>query len=646
MADIGTVKLIASIDTGAYTKGASEIDRANKNIENSAESTSNSANKSFSNLAKVGIGALVTAAVAAGAAIASNIGNAVRRVDTLNNAPKVLENLGFSATESSQAIGMLDKGIKGLPTSLDAAASALTAIASASGLGAAEATDLTLAFNNMALAGGKGPAEASRALTQFTQVLGRGKFQMQDFNTLAEVMPAQLNQIAKTLLGPEANVRQLGTALSDGTLTLDQFNASVVDLDKNGTAGFASFSKQAIDATSGIGTGFGNMQTAITRGIAAIITAIGSENISTLITNVGKGFEFVLRSIANLVMFVSTTGKGFISWISQNSMLLTNLSIVIGTLLIPKLIAFGVSSTIAFGSFIAGAIAAGIQATLAGIRMAAAWVMALGPIGIIASAIVGLTALIVANWGTISRVAQQTWAAVSSFAMSSWATIVGIFSGVAGFFAGQFNAAAGAVRGAFGGITSFFQGIWNGISSIFGNIGSFFADIGRKAVQGLKDGLGNLASIGKFIIDGIINGITSAAGALYDKAAEIAKGITDKIKGALNIKSPSRIMRDEVGKMIGLGIAEGIGSSTQSAVNAATRTVGAITSAFDGVASASPINIGRAAASNIDGTTSRVENHIGQVTIASEVDGERWLRRLSGNQEDVSHGLVPVQTYM
>lgn len=41
-----------------------------------------------------------------------------------------------------------------------------------------------------------------------------------------------------------------------------------------------------------------------------------------------------------------------------------------------------------------------------------------------------------------------------------------------------------------------------------------------------------------------------------------------------------------------------------------------------------------------------ITNNISQVTIASEVDGERWLRRLSGNQEIVSNGLVPTQSYM
>lgn len=38
--------------------------------------------------------------------------------------------------------------------------------------------------------------------------------------------------------------------------------------------------------------------------------------------------------------------------------------------------------------------------------------------------------------------------------------------------------------------------------------------------------------------------------------------------------------------------------------------------------------------------------HINQITISKEVDGERWLRRLSGNQEITGVGLVPNQQYM
>lgn len=40
------------------------------------------------------------------------------------------------------------------------------------------------------------------------------------------------------------------------------------------------------------------------------------------------------------------------------------------------------------------------------------------------------------------------------------------------------------------------------------------------------------------------------------------------------------------------------------------------------------------------------EYNIGTINISSEVDGERWLRRLTGNQEITSAGLVPTQSYM
>lgn len=42
----------------------------------------------------------------------------------------------------------------------------------------------------------------------------------------------------------------------------------------------------------------------------------------------------------------------------------------------------------------------------------------------------------------------------------------------------------------------------------------------------------------------------------------------------------------------------------------------------------------------------KTEYNINQITISSEVDGERWLRRLTNDQEIVSNGLVPQQKYM
>lgn len=69
--------------------------------------------------------------------------------------------------------------------------------------------------------------------------------------------------------------------------------------------------------------------------------------------------------------------------------------------------------------------------------------------------------------------------------------------------------------------------------------------------------------LGKDIIDGLINGIGSMAGALWDAAKNVAKSALDSIKNFFGIASPSRLMRDEVGRFIPAGIAVGIEKNTQ-----------------------------------------------------------------------------------
>lgn len=257
-------------------------------------------NKSVLNMrgSMIALGAIV---VGLGAVIGSQLGNAVQRFDTLNNAPKVLQNLGNSAEESKNAITALSNGVQGLPTSLDQATSALTRIAASSGLGVESATALTLAFNNMALAGGKGSMEAERALVQFTQSLGNGKLQAEEFNTLVEVMPAQLSQLAESLLGPGMSAFQLRDAMTEGKVSMGDFTAEIIRLNSEGGTNFASFAQQARDATAGVGTGVQNMNAAITRGITDIMASIGGSNIQSTIESIGRSFETSLNAVGFVI---------------------------------------------------------------------------------------------------------------------------------------------------------------------------------------------------------------------------------------------------------------------------------------------------------------------------------------------------------
>ena len=67
----------------------------------------------------------------------------------------------------------------------------------------------------------------------------------------------------------------------------------------------------------------------------------------------------------------------------------------------------------------------------------------------------------------------------------------------------------------------------------------------------------NWAEVGINIVKGIASGLTSAAKSLADAAANAASNALNWVKEKLGIHSPSRVFRDQVGKMMALGM--GIG---------------------------------------------------------------------------------------
>lgn len=77
------------------------------------------------------------------------------------------------------------------------------------------------------------------------------------------------------------------------------------------------------------------------------------------------------------------------------------------------------------------------------------------------------------------------------------------------------------------------------------------------------------AVLGKNIAQGLINGMKSMNSPIAKTAKNMANRVLKETKKALGIKSPSRKMRDEVGKMIGAGTAIGIDRSAPVAIKSA-----------------------------------------------------------------------------
>ena len=95
-----------------------------------------------------------------------------------------------------------------------------------------------------------------------------------------------------------------------------------------------------------------------------------------------------------------------------------------------------------------------------------------------------------------------------------------------------------------------------GLISMIPDVISAAVDIGREIFNTI--GEVDWLSLGKNVIDGIINGIKNAAGSLFDALKDLASKALQAAKDALGIASPSRKFRDMVGKFIPAGVAKGV----------------------------------------------------------------------------------------
>lgn len=244
---------------------------AMKGASNSTQGTTSKIGELTSSIGRIAAGVGVFALVSNGVnLIRDSVGSAVSRFDTLNAYPKVMKQMGYSTQDTNKSVGILKKGVDGLPTSLQdltKSAQSFAILEKSATKGAQTATALNDAF----LASGASAGDASRGVQQYSQMLATGKVDLQSWRTLQETMPYALTKVANSfgLTGKSAE-RDLYAKLQAGEITMDQLNQRFVELD----GGLNGFANTARTATGGIGTSFTNMRNAVVNGLANTITAI------------------------------------------------------------------------------------------------------------------------------------------------------------------------------------------------------------------------------------------------------------------------------------------------------------------------------------------------------------------------------------
>lgn len=167
---------------------------------------------------------------------------------------------------------------------------------------------------------------------------------------------------------------------------------------------------------------------------------------------------------------------------------------------------------------------------------------------------------------------KNAWAAAGSFFSGIWAKIKSAFSSVGSTIGGYFRTAWNNVKNAWSSVSTFFSGILTKIKNVFSNIKDTFKNIGKDMMNGIKEGVkSKVESVKKAVKNGV------------EKAV-------DGVKSFLGINSPSKLMRDEIGKMMGEGVGVGIAASTKGVLKDAQKFTKSIAGGL--AVQASDINAG------------------------------------------------------
>lgn len=205
--------------------------------------------------------------------------------------------------------------------------------------------------------------------------------------------------------------------------------------------------------------------------------------------------------ISSFILMLQNGIRQMILWVTQMALMATQ-SIANATRMAAAWTATKMSSFILMlqngikqmALFIARMAVMAAQAMANAVRMAAAWVVAMGPIGWITTAVIGIVALIIANWDKVKAFTIKAWGAISNFLKGLWEGIKkvssSVWGGIKGFITGVWNGIKKAATTIWNGIKTYFTTVFKVYKTIFTTVWNTI----KKVVTAVWNGLKNTAS--------------------------------------------------------------------------------------------------------------------------------------------------------
>lgn len=618
MAD-STLTLDAIINTNDWENGVKTIQNGSRQIEQSARQAGegmDEINKS-STKASAGTGKFAAIAGAMGGLVSTGISMAVDAItnlsgditDASDSAQKFASTLSFAGLDTSTIDQLTTRTQKYADETVYDLSDIRNTTAQLAANGVNNYANLAEAAGNLnAVAGGNADTFRSVGMV-LTQTAGAGKLTTENWNQLSDAIPGASGKLQEAMKKNGAYTGDFRDAMAKGEISAEEFNQAIMDL------GMTDAAKEAATSTSTIEGAMGNLEASVvnvgmqildsfkgpaTQGISMLAEGISSlpqafsgmlGSMMPALQSIGKTFQSSFVPVGQAI-----TGK-LLPALQPFMQALQNL----GSAILPILNAAFQALMPVLGSLLAGLAQVGgtIMSTLTPVinNLAAVFQTVLPAIqqqfqiwgtelqNIINAVFPYIQTIITTVMNIINGIVTTVLAALQGNWNGVWTGIqniaVRIWNGIQNNVTAAINAVSGVISAVMNAISSTWSGIWNTVKGVASSAWNGITNAVRNGVNTVVNtvsGIGGkikgafsnagswLISAGNNIIQGLINGIKDAIGNAVAAVKGAASSIVNAAKSALGIHSPSRVFRDEVGKMIPAGLGVGVEMNESLAV--------------------------------------------------------------------------------
>ena len=594
MAD-GTIRIGIELDDGgikseAKAAGASAGDAAGDGLEQGLDQGSKSgADKAGANIESFGDKMKGVLAGISVAALAASIGELV---SVTNEFQEDMGKLSVAAQQnnvSTDAANGAYRDMVGILGETDQSVEAVNHLFALCGENTQALSDWTnIASGVYATFGDSLPLEGLTEAANETAKVGQVTGPLADAINWASQAAVQQGV---ALSGNQAAIDAYNSALADGATQEDAFNAALAACNTE-----QERAQLITDTLNGVYAEAGAQYQQTNADVIAYRQS--QSDLTAAMSSLGQAFMPIVTGLTNVATMLLSGVQPAVQWF------VTNLPIIAPILA-------GIVTTIGLLAVVLNASTIATTAQTVATNAAAAaqgllnMVMNANPIALIVALIAGLVVAIIGLWNNseafrafvtsafqqIQQVAQVVIDAIVNFftvtVPNAIGVVIGFFQNLWNSIVSVFNGALSTVSGFVSSVVSFFTvSVPNAVSNMLSAAGripgqiasflgsalssaaSFVGSFASSAIQaasqfvsnivsGLSGLAGRVMSVGSDIVHGIWSGISGAAGWLMNQISGFANNIVSGIKGLFGIASPSKVMRDEVGKYIAEGVAVG-----------------------------------------------------------------------------------------